>query len=276
MLHPSDQLICKLTIPPSEIAKQLVSSRPPRLTHELERLDGTKVPIEIGQQPYSYTMPNKPLWTWNFQSYSPDLPSQKQHRAVFQEAFRSIEKIIPQKISYEKTNKKTDFTIHFSDDISVFNNKKSTLAQAYLFYPNSDFNGVIEFNDSPEAKYYFTPLGWPVPAYLVDPINFKKGDKNPNGTPIMRASQPLLQIAMHEIRHATGERHDIIDPKSIMAPYTKKGWINNNVIPESFQWTNKDISLLEEDFGRRNLLIRHLYRWRSRKINRSLYERYLS
>jgi len=60
------------------------------------------------------------------------------------------------------------------------------------------------------------------------------------------------------------------------APTVKKGWNSqkNEPIESSFVWSDIDIDLLEEDFGKRNFLIRHINRWRARRMNRKLYERY--
>ena len=274
----SDQLVCKLVADPLDVDISNRFNTNLKTKYLLEYADGTPADlIDIGSDPWKYKMPLKDKWTWKFLSYSPDMPSQKLHRITFQEAFNSIEYIIPQKIDYEfDPTKKTDYTIEFLEDISVFDHQLTVLAHAWLYAPNSSKSGVVQFNDSPESKWYFTPLGWPVEAYLVDGVNFKKGDRNKDGSLVTRASQPALQIGMHEVRHATGERHDTVDPNSLMAPYVKRGWnyLKDEVIPESFQWTDKDIALLEEDFGKRNFLMRHLNRRRARRIYRGLYERY--
>jgi len=279
MINSSDQIRCSLVAEPEDLRYRIVNNFTPRTKYVLERMDGTPLDIiDTGQEAWKWKMPKKPFWDWKFLSHTPDIISKKMQRVVGQEAFNSLEKLIPQKIKYQKLNSiQTDFTIAFLDDIHTFDNKLTVLAHAYLYQKNSDKNGVIEFNDSPESKFYFTPLGQPVPAYLVDPINFKKGQTHSNGNLVMRASQPLLEILMHELRHATGERHYLLDEPSLMAPTVKRGWDSrtNKVIPTSFQWSNMDIKLLEEDFGTTNILMRHLNRWRSRRISKKMYDRYL-
>jgi hypothetical protein len=135
--------------------------------------------------------------------------------------FNSVEKITSLDIDYQKNNSiKTDFTIAFLKDLHTFDDKLSVLAHAYFYFPNSTKNGVIEFNDSSDSKWYFTPLGWPVPAYLVDPIHFKKGQLDPrNNTLLTRVSQPTIGIGMHELRHSFGCRHDLKDSDSLMHPF---------------------------------------------------------
>jgi hypothetical protein len=141
------------------------------------------------------------------------MPSQRMQKAAFQQVFNSVEKITSLDIDYQKnSNLKTDFTIAFLNDLHVFSDKKSVLAHVYFYFPNSAKNGVIEFNDSPQSKWYFTPLGWPVPAFLVDPANFKEGQRDVRtGKLVMRASQRTISIGMHELRHSFGGRHDLKD-----------------------------------------------------------------
>jgi len=126
-------------------------------------------------------------------------------RVAFQQVFNSVERITSLDIDYQKNpNIKTDFTIAFLDDIKKFDNRLAVLAHAWLYYPNSKLNGVIEFNDSPQSKWYFTPLGWPVEAYLMDPVHFYEGQTSIHGGLLMKASQPTIGIGMHELRHSFG------------------------------------------------------------------------
>ena len=179
----------------------------------------------------------------------------KVQRTAIQTAFNSIEKLTALKIDFEKnSNIKTDITVEWRDDIETFGNKLSVLAHAYLYYPNSKKNGVMEFNDSIESKWYFTPLGWDVPAYLVDPVNFKKGDVNSLGKLITRASQPTVQIAMHELGHILFGRHDMLNPESLMAPYVKAGYINGKLNQKAFYWDCiTSIPRMKEAFGLSNI-----------------------
>ncbi len=238
------------------------------------RLDGTLVD-EIGQEDWPYKYPkSKKFFNWKFIDHTPDMRIKTQIRA-FQEAFNSIEQITKLKIDYKKdTKEKTDFTIEWKEDIETFNDRLGVLAHAYLYHPSGYNNGVIEFNDSPESKWFFTPLGWPVEAYLVDNKNYTKGQKDSNGNLIMLASQPTVKIAMHELGHTLGLRHDVINKESLMYPSLSRSYKSNNIIKDSFEWDNiTSIPRLTKSYGSSNIFSRHLNRWRNRRTREYTYIR---
>jgi len=163
----SDQVRCSLVQDASK--NDLIS-------YVLSRADGTIIPeVDIGQEDWKYRYPkDQKFFNWKFLDHTPDMRNIVQLRAA-QEAFNSVQKLTKLKIDYEKdSSKKTDFTIEWLEDIEAFSGL-SVLAHAWLVFPNSKKNGIIEFNDSKDSKWYFTPLGWQVPAYLVDDTNYTKG-----------------------------------------------------------------------------------------------------
>lgn len=264
----SDQLRCSLVQD---------HSKNDSINYLLTRLDGT-IPeeVEIGQEDWKYRYPKeKKFFNWKFIDHTPDMKAKVQLRSM-QEAFNSIQKITKLKIDYEKdSNKKTDFTIEWLENISSFDDKLSVLAHAWLFYPNSKKNGIMEFNDSPESKWYFTALGWPVEAYLVDPVNFKKGDKNLDGTLIMRGSQSTVKIAMHELGHILGLRHDLINRGTMMYPSVSRSYINGKIQKKTFYWDDvTSIPRLTEKYGSSHIFQRWLDRWRGRRTREITYRRY--
>jgi len=132
----------------------------------------------------------------------------------------------------------------------------------------------MEFNDSIESKWYFTPLGWPVEAYLVDSI-FSPGDTDENGNIIMLESQPTVQIAMHELGHILLGRHDLINKKSMMYPYVKPGYIDGKITKSAFYWDDiTSISRMRKLFGSSGIFNHHLERWRGRRVRESTYRRH--
>jgi len=269
-MHSSDQIKCSLV---QEVAKTI---KPCKflLTHK----DGLQVSaeeIDIGQTEWPYKIP-KDKWnlTWKFIDHTPDM-SIKRQIVGFQTAFNSIEKVSKLKIDYQKDLlQKTDVTVEWLEDIESFNNKLSVLAHAYFWSPNGSKNGVMEFNDSPNSKSYFTPLGWPVPAYLVDNVNFKPGDKNSNGTLIMRASQPTTEITMHEFGHVAGLQHDLIHQNALMYPYVHNGYIGDEVNKQAFEWQLADVERWHFHYEDPGISQSELFRWRDYRTLRTLYERY--
>lgn len=243
----------------------------------MSRLDGTILDeVEIGQEPWPHHWPtHKKNFTWRFIDHTPDMRFKVQ-KATFQSAFNSVEKLTKLDIDFEKNhNIKTDLTVEWLEDIESFDKKLSVLAHAYLFYPNSKRNGVMEFNDSPESNWYFTPLGWPVDAYLVDPVHYTRGQRDNKGDLTKLASQPTVEIAMHELGHILFGRHDLLHPESLMAPFVKKGYINGKLNKKAFYWDDvSSIPRMIERFGSSNIIARHLARWRSRRIRESTYKRY--
>ena len=267
-IFASDQIRCSL-VQEDDYGKTV--------NYVLSTLDGEEInEIDIGQEPWPYHWPSdKKYFDWRFIDNTPDMRA-KEQKTVFQEAFNSFQKLTKIKLDFQKNiNLKTDLTVEWREDIETFGNKLGVLAHAYLYYPHSKYNGVIEFNDSPESNWFFTPLGWPVEAYRVDPVNFHKGQTDRNGNLVMRASQPTLQITMHEIFHSLLGRHDLENPRSsLMGPYVKPGYWNGILQKHNFYWdTVSSIPRMQNRFGSSGILNRHLARWRQRRILKALYQR---
>lgn len=264
----SDQLRCSLVQD---------HSKNDSINYVLSRADGT-IPeeVEIGQDDWPYRYPKEQkFFNWKFIDHTSDMRNIVQLRAA-QEAFNSIQKLTKLKIDYEKDySKKTDFTIEWLEDIESFGNNLSVLAHAWLIYPNSTKNGVIEFNDSLESKWYFTPLGWAVPAYFVDSVNYTPGQKDSNGNLITLSSQSTVKITMHELGHVFGLRHDLINRYSMMYPSVSRSYIGNKIQKKTFYWDDiTSIPRLTESYGKSNIFQRWLERWRGRRTRESTYRRY--
>ncbi len=264
----SDQLRCSLVQD---------HSKHESISYVLSRLDGT-IPeeIEIGQEDWKYRYPKeKKFFSWKFVDHTPDMKGIVQLRAM-QEAFNSVQKITSLTIDFEKNNrKKTDITVEWVEKIETFDNKLSVLAHAYLFAPGSKKNGVMEFNDSPQSKWHFTALGWPVPAYFVDAINYVKGQKDKFGNLVMLASQSVVKIGMHELGHIFGLSHDLINKLSMMYPSVSQSYIGGKIIKPTFYWDSvTSIPRFTESYGSSHIIPQHLYRWRGRRTRESTYTRY--
>ena len=239
--------------------------------------DGEPVPekqnIDIGQKEWPYSYPGK-VWPWKFLDNTPDMRGTVQRRAL-QVAFNSVEKLTNLKVVYEKdVNKKTQGTVEWKEDIETFDGRLSVIAHAYLWQTNSSKNGVMEFNDSPESKYYFTPLGHPVEAYLVDSEHYKPGERWPDGRFKLLASISATHVGMHEFGHILGLPHDLLHQESIMAPYAKRGHFGlNRVNKNAFEWQANDVARLESRYGKSGIPTRWLRRWQARRVMRQIYER---
>ena len=236
--------------------------------HELETLEGdplsTNELVDIGGDRWGHKWPDDiTTFTWKFISRSNDIDAYYQRRC-FNVAFRTIGFLIPRKYRYiHDQTQKTHFTHEFTHDLGVFNDRTQVLAQAYLYHPRIDLNGVIQWNDN----WFFTPFGDNLEAYLVDNVHYTEGEKWADGRLKMLGTQPLLHIGMHEIKHAHGYRHDLNSPESIMYPWAKNGYlINGEVNKSAFIWSDDDILRWEEGYGRRNFAIRHLNRFRARRV----------
>jgi len=263
----SDQLRCSLVYNKKKEMKYVLATSDGEVVNE----------IDIGQVPWPYRWPKeKKEFSWKFIDHTPDMRFKVQ-KVAFQEAFNSFQKLTKLTMDFEKdSTKETDITVEWLEDIASFDDSLGVLAHAYLYYPNSSKNGVMEFNDSVESKWYFTPLGWPVEAYLVDPINFSPGDTNPDGSLIMLASQPTVQIAMHELGHILFGHHDLLNPESLMYPYVKEGYINGKIDKSAFYWDDiTSIPRMRELFGSSGIFSHHLERWRGRRVRESTYTRHV-
>jgi len=268
MPFSSDQLRCSL----------LQNFEDNSINYALTRLDGTIVEeIDIGQEPWPHSWPqDKKDFTWKFIDHTPDM-KYKVQRVAFQNAFNSVEKLTELTMTFVKgADIKTDITVEWKEDIETFDNKRGVLAHAYLYFPNSKKNGVMEFNDSPDSRWYFTPLGWPVEASLVDPVNYTKGQKDPRtGELLMLKSQPTVEIAMHELGHILFGRHDLINKESMMYPYVKPGYVNGELNKGAFYWDDiTSIPRMVEKFGSSNIVSHHIARWRGRRVNERTYRRH--
>ena len=263
----SDQLKCSL----------VQNLKDKSINYVLSTLDGSPVEeIDIGQDDWPYHWPkDKQQFFWKFIDHTPDMRADVQ-RVAFQEAFNSIQKLTKLAIDYEKdSTKNTDITVEWKEDIDTFDGQFGVLAHAYLYYPGSDYNGVMEFNDSIESNWHFTPLGEFVEAYHVDPANYLPGSENNDGGPAMLESQPVISIAMHELGHILFGHHDLINENSLMYPYAQPGYIDGVINRTAFCWDDiTSIPRMRALFGTSGISDSHLERWRKRRMNESTYRRY--
>jgi len=241
--------------------------------YTLTDINGNTLPdneqIDIGQKkwPYHWPKERKTLY-WNLTNYTEDISKEYWQRRVWGTIFRTFGWLTPRK--YQYSDLMPDFKIAHIMDPTKFSSS-NVLAHAWLYFPNSQRNGIIEFNDS---IFFFTPLGISLPAYLVDPVHFKEGDIWPDGRLKMLRTQPQVQIGMHEVYHGHGYRHDLVDADSLMAPIVKPGYgSDGKVIAKNFIWHERDISRLQEDEGKRFLPIRWLNYFRMRRVRESEYYR---
>lgn len=238
--------------------------------YKLTDLDGKVLPdneqIDIGQKkwPYHWSKEKKTL-TWGLVNFTEDIEKEYWQQRIWATVFRTFGWLTPRKYRFNPDFESADFRIAHIMRSDVFSST-NVLAHAYLYFNNSTKNGVIEFNDK---NHFFTPLGKPTSAYLVDRVNYP----DPN-TPIMLRTQPLLQIGMHEVYHSHGARHDLVNPNSLMAPYVKPGYgRDDKVIKENFVWHSRDIQRLQEFEGKRFFPIRWLNYFRLRRVKESEYYR---
>lgn len=249
----------------NEVIKCLLLDEPEKtgLRHKfvLEYLDGTPVPeeeIDIGQKPYPYKYPeSKKKFTWKFLNRSNDIAIDLLIAGA-QASMNSIQIITGLDIDFERDpNKKADITKEFfntSEDLQrVFGGRSGVLAQAYLYAPNSSFNGVQQYND---FSHVFTILGWPIRML--------------NGN--ARATQPFMEIDMHETGHTFGFRHDLLERASMLFPYVSPGYRFDgtqwSVVKESFAWLHKDIERWHRGYGTGGVSERHRIRWHNWRIGK--------
>lgn len=231
--------------------------------------------IDIGQEDWQHHWPkDKKYFSWKFIDHTPDM-SAKQQLIMAQTAYNSFEQICDLKLDYRPELNIVDSTVEWLESLDPFGGKSNVLAHAFLYYPGSTHNGIIEFNDSELSRHMFTPLGWPLEAYLVD-SRYKKGEIDSfTGELKMLSTQPVLQILMHELGHTLLGRHDIINRDSLMYPYVHPGYKNGILQPEVFYWDNiTSIPRAQKLFGKPSKWSwNRLNRWRHRRTIRSIYER---
>jgi len=141
----------------------------------MEYSDGSGVPkdgenddLDIGQDRWRYKYEKKIL-TWKLLNETADFERVRYLYRAFTVCFRAIGLRCKLKFRRERDiSVDTDITIEFTHDLSVFDNRPSVLAQAYLYYPNSRFNGIQQWNDN----HYFTTFGDDVNAHTIDPVNY--------------------------------------------------------------------------------------------------------
>lgn len=244
---------------------------------ELEHEDGDPLSknelVDIGREdrwPHKWPENIKTFY-WQFQNYTPDIPERYWQMRSFAFAFRTIGFLIPRRYRFVRGTEKAHFNTEFHHDLAVFNDRGSVLAQAYLYHPNNPpgFNGLHQYNDN----FFFTPFGEALPSYLVDPDHFTEGERDSRGRIKILATQPLIEIQMHENKHAHGYWHDTNSPESIMYPFVKNGtiithhgidFVEQRVNPGSVIWTDDDIERWVEGYGRR--FFPWLGRFRARRL----------
>ena len=260
-----------------QLKEKLQPNKEPKINIHLEYASGDPVSeneIDIGQDPWAHKIPLSlsPL-IWKLENYTPDIPSMYWQRRAFVTMFRSIGLVIPMKYESARSNSQLAFfNIRFTDDLDVFDGREGVLAHAYLYHPSNLalYNGLMEWNDN----HMFTPFGETLPAWLVDPVNFTEDEKWASGDLKVLATQPLLEIGMHELKHNHGYRHNLLTKSSLMYPFVKKGVnssvsgdvITNTIIKESFQWTEGDLQRWEDGYGRRQLGLGRLNHMRARRV----------
>ncbi len=119
-------------------------------------------------------------------------------------------------VRVREESKHADIRVEWHHLISVFNNNKGVLAQAYL--PANDprtswWSGLVQFNDN----WDWSPYG-------------------ENG------KQPLLHVLMHELLHSLGLIHDSYS-ESIMYPFASG----------KIHFSKRDLKRLQNKYGKRSL-----------------------
>jgi len=228
----------------------------------LENFDGSGVreqeeddDIDIGSEKWKYKYPKGSTLTWKLISDTDDFLHKRNLIRSFVICFRAIGLRCKLKFRRERDeSRETDITIEFTHDMTVFDNRPSVLAQAYLYYPGSRFNGVQQWNDN----HFFTAYGDPVNAHRVDPTNYP----DPNTTVTLK-SQPLIHIAMHETMHTLGFRHDLNERDAVLYPYVK-----DPSHPHAFIFHERDLWRLIKAYEYRGISGRILAYFLNRRLAR--------
>lgn len=241
-------------------------TKPEQVKIELEHADGDPVSknelVDVGTARWPHHWPDSiKYFTWSIKNYTEDIKNRYWQERAMTATFRTFGLIINKKYHLVKNpNTRTHFLDEFISDLSVFNNRVSVLAQAYLYHPSNppELNGLTQWNDN----HFFTPFGDSLPAHLVDPDHYTEGQTNSLGELVTLATQPMLEINMHEKYHTKGERHDD-DFDSMLYPIVKPGYnvhrkfypdgtnTEGEVRKESFLWWKDDIARLREDYEAR-------------------------
>lgn len=235
--------------------------------------------VDIGRDDrwkYKYGMDGESIdtFSWSLNNISNDFGNAKYLARACAVTFRTIGLLIDKKYRKNRSGGHSHFRDEFTHDLSVFDDRPSVLAQAYLFMPNmgKQWKGLTQWNDN----YFLTPYGDSLEAYLIDPVNYTEGEKDLNGDLKLLSSMPFLHINMHEKKHAHGYWHDLNSPESIMYPYAKKGYklINDPVTGKlmrdlnksAFIWTPDDIKRWHEGYPARRGVSGWLGRMRARRL----------
>jgi len=251
---------------------------------EFEHLDGSPMSaneadlVDIGRDrwPNKYGMDGTPIdtFTWSMLDMTDDINSKWLRRASAV-CFRTMGLLIEKKYQQIRDpNIWTHFRDHFTHDLSVFGDREGVLAHAFLFQPNMNKNymGLTEWNDN----HFFTPFGDALEAYLVDDINYTEGELDNNGFLKKLATQPWLEIDMHEKKHNHGYWHHLKSLESLMAPFVKRGYTltvdpaTREIIYElnkkAFIWADDDVLRWHEGYPKRTGLGGWLGRMRARRV----------
>ena len=238
--------------------------------------------VDIGRDPWPYKYgldPKIDVFTWSFKNYTKDIADRYWQQRVFSTTYRTFGFLIPKKYKFVRNPAtRTHFMDEFTHDLSVFNDRPSVLAQEYLFHEKNPpgINGLGQWNDN----HFFTPFGDALPAYLVDHEHYTEGETTSIGELKVLATQPMLQINMHEKTHGHGFYHDENSRESLMYPYVKPGYITRRrfytygtntkgtVNKKAFINTPDDVLRLTDDggYGKRNILLRRLNQLRARRV----------
>jgi len=237
---------------------------------ELESVDGDPISknellVDIGRDPWPHAWPKSiTTFTHSFKNFTPDLADRYQQQRVFSTTFRTIGLAIKRKFHFVRTPAThTHFRDEFTEDISVFNDRPSVIAQQYLYHPRNskEFNGLGQWNDN----HFFTPFGDALPAHMIDAEHYTEGETFNDGRLKTLGSIAMLHVNMHEKGHGMGYYHDTVHRESILWPFAKRGYTENRkwfpsaaategtVNKGAFIWTNDDLARWHEKYEKRFL-----------------------